>query len=1255
MTVALVIGLLAATTVSAQNRISLQEVPFCSYDGYGLNSQKTGDAECAWVLDSPTGLPYGDGSVINRADLSQYSKLIITYTAGSPRVLLNRDVEGGNANANEADAHLIDNTVSGWSDKYFTKEDGVLIVNIKQLVKDKGYAHLHAIKGASWQDVTVTSMEVELAAKPIQVGWVNMINNGDMEGDDVSSFFVKEYPATSPSAATISPEVGVSYSNGVVVNSAAKVANDYDTQFWFRFNEELPVGTKYRVSFDYRADAPATVATQSHQEPSFYIFYNLWGNLDFTTDWQTFTKEGEVTEQIGLEAEHGYKFRSVAFNLSGDADNKFYFDNIKFEIYKYGTAAEFNNDVVKVDFGNDTNIPELVKKGGFPRLMYPLNCAKVKVNGKDVELYSVEGFADGRFYIFLQEPVQDKDEVLVSFTNPTDEAFHLIYTNGADKGKDVKDFQDVQATNNADVEENEGYPYDYVTPVVLKADPEDGSFNLPNSLKEFKLTFDKEVDCAQLEATLNKQKLAVVPADGYAKDITLTREGDDLADGEYTIHVTKIFPKLNMGPEVFGDTIYSFNIGKVTSDPNDVEELVMTDDFAASGNSWITTSDAAGEMQDANAGSGSRQMHGQSGFAADILYLCTRGNSSTGGIALYGTKTDAKMTLKAKNYHLTFGAAKWDGNNAARSLKVQVLPEDAVDSNTGLILDESKILVEERKAIEPDFKTTTNATRFDVVIPVTVEGNYVIRMVCGDADGNPGGYGDGCAIGEVKVQYLPNTVGAEWVRLLTAAIESAKKIQDKFADERYAGDVQTALNVAVAKYETEMENYTAPSAYQNAATDLELLAATLENHGKLCNDYDEQIKKAIDVVRQNAERKFAGLELYAQVKEYAAKYHGTSEWRNVNEDPEGEPNNQLFYEYDKLTDDNALTVAIAELKDIVTLAGYLFTEGESKGTTTGVAAAFERIRVGIENLKELGVAADDELLAEANKGLTDDDAMAEALMARTTTELYGKLKDNENIFVKVDDSDPENIVENERQLDLTVFVKNPNVYKQQPNLTLSQENVPGWTTSGAVGLWCGWNNSQKNIEGVAEDCAFTIYHSAGVAEQTITNLPAGVYTIVVDAARWDEPDPSGETFAYIKTSATPEVGEGETPVKDVNYYATLDLAHYGQYVMNHDNAFENVAITDGQLTLGVKFASDEGQYFFDKVKIYMTGKAEGFDYAKAYNEAVAGISINTVSDKVRAIEIYDINGRRVAKAQKGLVIVKKIMSDGSIRTQKVVK
>ena len=66
---------------------------------------------------------------------------------------------------NEADSHLIDNTKSGWSDKYFSSTDNgdgttTYVVDIAQLVADKGYAHLMAIKGANWANTTVTEMKL---------------------------------------------------------------------------------------------------------------------------------------------------------------------------------------------------------------------------------------------------------------------------------------------------------------------------------------------------------------------------------------------------------------------------------------------------------------------------------------------------------------------------------------------------------------------------------------------------------------------------------------------------------------------------------------------------------------------------------------------------------------------------------------------------------------------------------------------------------------------------------------------------------------------------------------------------------------------------------------------------------------------------------------------------------------------------------------------------------------------------------------
>lgn len=127
-------------------------------NGYGATATQGNTAtNCAYVLNNSTGQPYGDGGVINYADLSAYAKLVVTVTEGTPRFLFNRDVVDGQWNEDESQSHLIDNTRGGWSAKYFTQEGNVYTVNLQKMMADKGFVHLHAIKSAGG-NVTVESM-----------------------------------------------------------------------------------------------------------------------------------------------------------------------------------------------------------------------------------------------------------------------------------------------------------------------------------------------------------------------------------------------------------------------------------------------------------------------------------------------------------------------------------------------------------------------------------------------------------------------------------------------------------------------------------------------------------------------------------------------------------------------------------------------------------------------------------------------------------------------------------------------------------------------------------------------------------------------------------------------------------------------------------------------------------------------------------------------------------------------------------------
>ena len=148
------------------DKTSLKDLPFGTWSAW-VNGELTTASDPDWKVGESTGQPYGDGSVIRYADLSAFAKLVVTATEGTPRFLFNRDVDEGQWNADEAQSHLIDNTKGGWCSKYFSSEPGanegetIWTVDLAQLVKDKGYAHLHAIKGGNWVNCTVTSMEVE--------------------------------------------------------------------------------------------------------------------------------------------------------------------------------------------------------------------------------------------------------------------------------------------------------------------------------------------------------------------------------------------------------------------------------------------------------------------------------------------------------------------------------------------------------------------------------------------------------------------------------------------------------------------------------------------------------------------------------------------------------------------------------------------------------------------------------------------------------------------------------------------------------------------------------------------------------------------------------------------------------------------------------------------------------------------------------------------------------------------------------------
>lgn len=164
----------------------------------------------------------------------------------------------------------------------------------------------------------------------------NLIKNGDMEEADRSCFWQKE-PSSEPDEggnflpynSYFVPGAGNEGSAGIEVRSGADPAQAWDTQFWIRSTYALPAGTHYILEFDYKASENARATTQAHAEPSSYNHYVGIGDVNFTTEWQTFYYEGIVSADQGKNG----GMLSIAFNLAEvKTPVTYYFDNVKLMI-----------------------------------------------------------------------------------------------------------------------------------------------------------------------------------------------------------------------------------------------------------------------------------------------------------------------------------------------------------------------------------------------------------------------------------------------------------------------------------------------------------------------------------------------------------------------------------------------------------------------------------------------------------------------------------------------------------------------------------------------------------------------------------------------------------------------------------------------------------------------------------------------------------------------------------------------------------
>lgn len=161
-------------------------------------------------------------------------------------------------------------------------------------------------------------------------GWVSLIENGKLDGNNVTNFWTKNEDSGAI-AAVIDATCGRNGGPGIKVTTKDNANTEWGTQFFVKSSERLKEGQKLHIEFDYRADRPQNAATQVHRAPGDYNA-NI-DAVDFTVNWKHYSNDITITagmcKQDGNPAAGESYLQSFGLNLSHiKSTSNFYFDNI---------------------------------------------------------------------------------------------------------------------------------------------------------------------------------------------------------------------------------------------------------------------------------------------------------------------------------------------------------------------------------------------------------------------------------------------------------------------------------------------------------------------------------------------------------------------------------------------------------------------------------------------------------------------------------------------------------------------------------------------------------------------------------------------------------------------------------------------------------------------------------------------------------------------------------------------------------------
>ncbi|MBO5933643.1 MAG: hypothetical protein J6Q19_07990, partial [Bacteroidaceae bacterium] len=318
--------------------------------------------------------------------------------------------------------------------------------------------------------------------------------------DYEANLFVRALPIKEQTSYRLSMYTKSSSADGIMTIDL--MSGFYNSESPFSLNGES--GGEFRlVKRGFTTDRWERVTMMSYfQNDSIANRHTYTRGYWWVDEWNRVDADGKNYNYIVMPSQY-----FVRLSFTGHGATYFVDDMALTESWIAG--AEYYQNIMRVDFGYDTNLAELCN--ATPQKAIKLPAEYFKISGTDnltgeyfdeLVVSAAEYHNDGYLYLWIDE--EDSfdyyEDVKVSFTNPEDKSLQLKYdgdlypmaldTNWVNAGRIVPDFAGEPAFFNPSVS---ALSMEQMPPVYQSSNPEDGSFNLPTDTRSFDVTFNKNV------------------------------------------------------------------------------------------------------------------------------------------------------------------------------------------------------------------------------------------------------------------------------------------------------------------------------------------------------------------------------------------------------------------------------------------------------------------------------------------------------------------------------------------------------------------------------------------------------------------------------------------------------------------------------------------------------------------------------------------------------------------------------------------